>query len=898
MSKNFYILIIILFVKICILPPVWSDIQFEDVSHQAGITRVGESWGNAWGDFDGDGYLDLWATNHKHKPSLYRNNGDGTFTDIIDLVWDAYPFADTHGVAWADFDNDGDQDLIVLSGSGGGVNRLNEKHYNHFYVNENGKLIEQATEFGIDMPLLRGRAPLWFDWNIDGILDLVVTGRTRTDQSGSLVSSTLYAQDPCCFSNVNEQSGFNVVVDASLAQIADVNGDGTMELFVHGSTFPTYIYDTSYSPFKQLTELYTYPKTYNVLDSIFADFNGDLKTDVFLAAGVYKSFIETSYAGTQQDDSRSIQSDQKPFPYNIKAYVITNKGEKGLSFKSEGKIRFEVHSNWASALHHLAIGRNAHNVYVFDGGYIPTDLERNVSSFTFELDPTDPRVVGMQERPIDEKWRTYIGYEPESKIWTVLYHTMPGTDTNWSGFEAQISSKNPILEIEHINFTRYDLLYQPKSALYLATLPNKFQKIQFLDALDVRSVAAADFDNDMDIDIYAVRSNSAANLPNQLYENQGDGTFVQVTGAGGAEANTSGKGMSVTVADYDIDGYLDMFVTNGRGIYPYNNGPDQLYRNVGSGNNWLQIDLEGTVSNRDGIGARLFATTPDGKTQLRENNGGIHWAQQDQKRIHFGLAQNKKISELLVYWPSGIIQKLVDIDANQLLNIVEEGENMLHPSDVNIDGNVDILDLLIIVAHFGENPPSNPRLDTNKDGKVALDDVIYVIEGIVENRDNAAPSYANNSHAIAGLTPISVSSLSEIDIALLQSFLENIEEISGDNTQKTLVRRFLKELLKDYKVPLKTRLFANYPNPFNPETWIPYQLGEDSDITLRIYDTSGKMIRELFTGHQVAGYYINRGRSAYWDGKNDSGEKVASGVYFYELETQNFKKVKRLLIIK
>ena len=70
------------------------------------------------------------------------------------------------------------------------------------------------------------------------------------------------------------------------------------------------------------------------------------------------------------------------------------------------------------------------------------------------------------------------------------------------------------------------------------------------------------------------------------------------------------------MADYDRDGYLDLFVTNGRGAYPFNEGPDQLFRNIGSGNNWLQIDLKGTISNRDGIGARLFATTPDGKTQL------------------------------------------------------------------------------------------------------------------------------------------------------------------------------------------------------------------------------------------------------------------------------------------
>ena len=88
--------------------------------------------------------------------------GDGTFTDIIDEVWDANPLADTHGVAWADFDNDGDQDLIVLSGSGGGLSGVHNNHANHFYVNENGLLIERAAELGVDYPLLRGRTPLWF----------------------------------------------------------------------------------------------------------------------------------------------------------------------------------------------------------------------------------------------------------------------------------------------------------------------------------------------------------------------------------------------------------------------------------------------------------------------------------------------------------------------------------------------------------------------------------------------------------------------------------------------------------------------------------------------------------------------------------------------------------------
>ena len=216
--------------------------------------------------------------------------------------------------------------------------------------------------------------------------------------------------------------------------------------------------------------------------------------------------------------------------------------------------------------------------------------------------------------------------------------------------------------------------------------------------------------------------------------------LIEVPGAGGAEAYTEGKGMSVTMGDYDLDGYLDLFVTNGRGIYPYNNGPDQLYRNISSGNNWLQIDLEGTVSNRDGIGARLFATTPDGKIQLRERNGGIHWSQQDQKRIHFGLAQNEKVSELTIHWPSGIIQKLTDVPVNQVLRVVEDGVQTGLPGDVNRDGGIDILDFLIITAHFGEKPPTDARMDINKDGQIDIEDLVSIIKLIEENQTAAAPT--------------------------------------------------------------------------------------------------------------------------------------------------------------
>ena len=99
-------------------------------------------------------------------------------------------------------------------------------------------------------------------------------------------------------------------------------------------------------------------------------------------------------------------------------------------------------------------------------------------------------------------------------------------------------------------------------------------------------------------------------------------------------------------------------------------------------------------------------------------------------------------------------------------------------------------------------------------------------------------------------------------------------------------------------VPLNTTLLPNYPNPFNPETWIPYHLANDSDVLLSIYDINGALVRELDLGHQRAGYYTDRNRSAYWDGRNEWGEPVASGVYFYQLRADDYSQMRKMIIVK
>ena len=117
-------------------------------------------------------------------------------------------------------------------------------------------------------------------------------------------------------------------------------------------------------------------------------------------------------------------------------------------------------------------------------------------------------------------------------------------------------------------------------------------------------------------------------------------------------------------------------------------------------------------------------------------------------------------------------------------------------------------------------------------------------------------------------------------------------------TPTNLTNAFLSINLDNIGVPKHSQLLQNYPNPFNPETWIPYRLSEDSNVSITIYDSTGSIIRNLSLGFQSVGFYQDRGRAAYWNGKNASGEGVASGLYFYQLTTKSFQQTRRLIVVK
>ena len=112
-----------------------------------------------------------------------------------------------------------------------------------------------------------------------------------------------------------------------------------------------------------------------------------------------------------------------------------------------------------------------------------------------------------------------------------------------------------------------------------------------------------------------------------------------------------------------------------------------------------------------------------------------------------------------------------------------------------------------------------------------------------------------------------------------------------------LVLNLLKAILPE-RLPTETQLLPNYPNPFNPETWIPFELSQDSAVSITIYDVSGTPVRAISMGYLEAGRYVSQSRAIYWDGKADTGERVASGTYFYTLKTDTSTFTQKMIILK
>ena len=209
-------------------------------------------------------------------------------------------------------------------------------------------------------------------------------------------------------------------------------------------------------------------------------------------------------------------------------------------------------------------------------------------------------------------------------------------------------------------------------------------------------------------------------------------------------------------------------------------------------------------------------------------------------------------------------------------------QERLLSGDVNRDGVVNILDLISVAQQLGNSVPANSPVDINGDGVVNIFDLTLVAQGIGKATGATAPAVATGRADTATIeTWIAQARLQDDGSIVFRQGIANLQN-----------------LLASLIIPQETALLANYPNPFNPETWIPYQLAVPAEITLTIFDMNGGMVRRLEVGHQSAGMYQSRGRAVYWDGRNGRGESVASGLYFYTLSAGEFTATRKMLIRK
>ncbi len=202
--------------------------------------------------------------------------------------------------------------------------------------------------------------------------------------------------------------------------------------------------------------------------------------------------------------------------------------------------------------------------------------------------------------------------------------------------------------------------------------------------------------------------------------------------------------------------------------------------------------------------------------------------------------------------------------------------------DVNRDRVVNILDLVLVASKFGQSVSGDPA-DVNEDGIVNIVDLVKVAGAL--GGEAAAPSVWNLNLKTAPTR------------ADVQNWLSQAQQRNLTDAISQRGLRFLEQLLVAL-TPKATSLLPNYPNPFNPETWIPYQLAEPADVKIAIYAVDGKLVRTLALGHQEVGIYESKSHAAYWGGRNAQGEPVASGVYFYTLTAGDFTATRKMLIRK
>ena len=623
--------------------------MFEDVSVYSGISYTGMTFGASWGDFDGDGLPDLYVTNHEDSTGakLFRNLGNGRFADVTGKWFSPQDLGgDMHGAAWADVNKDGKEDLVQLTGARRGIGSEPKR----FFINSGTHFLEQGEAWGLSNAFSRARMPLWVDLDHDGRLDLIEGADARLDD---LSPPFVFIQKNGKFTAATDALKFPSRKAPSCI-LTVLNNDGHLDLIcrVTAKNQTAQILDIATLPGRELKGLLP-PTAFE--DIAAADFDNNGSIDLYLARKNPPGSVAFGQPGANEFIA-DIWTDQ------------TNVGKPaGFSFQSTGQLTVQILSAWPLD----ALSPDQVHLGSKDG---------RPDKLVFKLSRETAGIYGLAVSEPGKQAGIYVGQTAPDK-WelrvTAPREAVAGGSSKFREIQVRIASSEPITELKevgdpHIAEEAPARLFMNRGGKLVEESDKRGVNARLVGGVNV---VAGDFDNDMHVDLFVVASNEIGKKENLLLLNRGDGHFDVVSNAGGAAGGLAGVGDSVTTVDYDRDGFLDVLVTTGGSMgrsegLPSDAGSYHLYHNIGNGNHWLEIDLEGTKSNRDGIGALVYVTA-GGVTQMRVQDGGMHDRGQNFQRLHFGLAKYAQIDKITVHWPSGTVQELNKVAANQILRVME-----------------------------------------------------------------------------------------------------------------------------------------------------------------------------------------------------------------------------------
>ena len=974
-----------------------GDGTFEDISLKAGVAQVGNSYGMAWGDFNNDGFPDIFVATCSGFPDksinhLLRNNGDETFTNI-NVEAGVNDSLSSWGVIWLDYDNDALLDIFVANIAGAGY--AGRPRANVLYHNQgDGTFVDVGEAAGVAGATFEiGYAAGAADFDNDGWMDIYLANGDHSPHR------LFHNNGDGTFSDIAVQAG--IVEDSDVAvALADFNNDGWMDIFTPGDNGSNLWFNNggdnhwltvfargttaNYHGIGARMELYAGGTkqirelnagdsfcsqnmnlaahfglgTLTMIDSLivrwpggYIDKHSSLPVDstITVVEGLMpnnppKTFnlIEPADASTIENTSSPVQfrwqdafdAEGEPLTYRLRLSGVNI--DTVISGISDTAIEIEptlfqqhIICSWTVDVQDAHSVTASMDVFSFADAQCETPHAFSIVAGALTDGPTAIRGLSLVDIDGDKNLDIYVSNGVGDNA---LYHNQgdltfvrsldapPANDESRSGAHTWGDYNND----GHIDLFvtatgQSNQLFQNSNSGFVRIVSGAVVNDQAVS----RSANWVDFDNDGFLDL-SVANRSDANF---LFRNAGDGTFEEITS--GEFVAVSPPTVMMAWADIDNDRDADVYIVNG----------ENNVLLINEGGNFSRVtdgELAGTTTQVEGaswgdydndLDLDLLLTTIGGEsTLLFKNDGSGLFSQtsagdltQDVRGTHAsGWADFDNDGDLDVVVGSGGIASLFSNDEGIFSRLDSEvltyaGASSLVWGDYDRDGDFDILTAVagpILYNNAGnENHWLNIRCQGTQSNRSAIGAKVRVkavIGGqpVWQSREISSQTGLRSQSSLNGHFGLGDAVLADSIVIQWPSGLTDVsQDIQADQFVDAIEGQVITAIRKpDLTLPAVFVLGQNYPNPFNPTTQITFSLANAATVTLSIYNVAGQRIRTLLAD-------VPRGigrHTVQWDGSDDSGKHLASGVYVYQIEVlvptqsgnRNMNESRKMLLLK